>query len=82
MSDYRDRKSFTCILNYVGKNLLIKLLFWCVFCVLFWFDFVGGFCVFWCGYFLWGGEEVVCFVLVWIQKGKKQFGRFEDKKCL
>lgn len=64
-----------CWQKFVDKIIILVFFL----CVLFWFDFVGGFCVFWCGYFLWVGEEVVCFVLVWIQKGKKQFGRFEDK---
>lgn len=46
MSDYRDKKSFTCILNYVGKNVLIKLLFWCDFLSVFFKIFL---CVcFWC----------------------------------
>lgn len=55
MFDYRDKKLFKCILNYVGKNVLIKLLFWCDFLFVFFKYFcvcVFGVCVCFVG---WGG---------------------------
>lgn len=82
MSDYRDRKSFTCILNYVGKTVLMKLFFGVFFICFFVFCLVsillggffgggggGG------GVFLWGGGCLFCFSLVnlklWYKKAQK-----------